>query len=359
MIPLIVIAAIVAIIIIIKKMFDTSENTGSSSSHYTSSGNTSHSYPPVSNNKHTAKPSLSSYDIDHAQYLLKQLNESANIVNHTTNPKTYFGRLNFLFDTLMEMTKYEKSGIYKGSSPTQNLNKLKNDLESSVNAFIDRAYEAQIIKTCSLKTEQGKINSLNKFFDSMFAAFECANTFWTGDSVKVHYVGELFTSGNMAYLNSLHEECKQTYNLEGDMDTAIKNLIPKTEKPKLIFDKAKEKELLAEYSKYKNDVDSSNTYYSALPLIDFYYKYRTLDDKYLNLCMEYCNICISLLHTSGMKKFLSDGICIPAFKKLVIIYDKKKEYEKALAIIDEAVKFDREVEYYEKKKASILKKMSK
>lgn len=357
MIPLIVIAAIVAIIIIIKKMFETSESSYSSSSHYTSSGNTSQSSSPVSNNKHTAKPSLSSYDIEHAKYLLKQLNESTNIVNHTTNPKTYFGRLNFIFDTLIEMTKYEKSGIYKGSSPTQNLNKLKNDLESSVNAFIDRAYEAQIIKTCSLKTEQGKINSLNKFFDSMFAAFECANTFWSGDSVKEHYIGKLFTSGNMAYLNSLHEECKQTYNLEGDIATAIKNLVPKTEKPKLIFDKAKEKELLAEYRKYK-DNDPSGAYYAAIPLIDFYYKYRDLDDKYLNLCIEYCNICISLLSSQDMQEYISEGIFIPAFKKLVIIYDKKKEYEKALTIIDEAVKFDREVEYYEKKRAAILKKMN-
>ncbi|MGN0629985.1 MAG: hypothetical protein ACI4JN_01540, partial [Ruminococcus sp.] len=202
-------------------MFETSESSYSSSSHYTSSGNTSQSSSPVSNNKHTAKPSLSSYDIEHAKSLLKQLNESTNIVNHTTNPKTYFERLNFIFDTLMEMTKYEKSGIYKGSSPTQNLNKLKNDLESSVNAFIDRAYDAQIKKACSLKTEQGKINSLNKFFDSMFAAFESADTLWSGDSVREHYVGKLFTSGNMAYLNSLHEECKQAYNLEGNI---VKNM---------------------------------------------------------------------------------------------------------------------------------------
>lgn len=60
-----------------------------------------------------------------------------------------------------------------------------------------------------------------------------------------------------------------------------------------------------------------------------------------------------------MQSCLSEGIHIPAFKKLVIIYEKKKDYSKALAVIEEAVKYDRAVEYYEKKKASILKKTGK
>lgn len=352
----------ILIVIGIKKIFIDAGKANRSSYHY--------SKPPLYNIEPTTSKSTdnqqniqnnNAFDRNRAEYLLKQLNESTNIVNNTTDPKVYFKRLNLIFDILMEMTKYEKYGIYKGSTPTQDLNKLKNDLGSSVKAFIDRTYEAQILKTCNLKTQQGKVNSLNKYFDSMFSAFECANTFWSGDSTRAHYTGNLFTDSNKAYLNSLYEECKQAYNLEGDanIDDSIKELIPKTEKPQLVFDADKEKELLAEYRKYKDDIDSSNTYYAALPLIDFYYKYRSLDDKYLNLCMEYCDICISLLTSSGMQKYLSDGIFIPAFKKLVVIYDKKKEYQKALEIIDEAVKYDREVEYYEKKRASILKKMNK
>lgn len=359
MIPLIVIAAIVAIIVIIKKMFESSEST------YKSSYNYSSSKPPLPETTYSSKPAYrlkaSPFEIEQAQYLVKQLNESTNIINKTTDPKVYFKRLNFIFDTLMEMTKYEKYDIYKGSTPTQDLDKLKNDLGSSVKAFIDRTYEAQILKTCNLKTHQGKVNSLNKYFDSMFSAFECANTFWSGSNEKVHYTGNLFTDSNRAYLNSLYEDCKQAYDLEGNanINDSIKELIPKTEKPQLVFDVAKEKELLAEYRKHKDDIDSSCAYYAVLPLIDFYYKYRSLDDKYLNLCIKYCNICISLLSSSGMKKYLSDGICIPAFKKLVIIYDKKKEYTKALEVIDKAVKYDREVEYYEKKRSAILKKMNK
>lgn len=354
MTPIIVIAAFVVIVVVLKKLFNSSGNTRSSYSHYTSSDSgRSNSLP--SKNKSSSQQKISPSELQHAQYLAKQLSESTNIVNHTTNPKTYFGRLHFLFDTLMAMTEYEKYGIYTGGTPTEDLHKLNQSLESSVNDFINRSYEAQMIKVCSLKTQQGKMSSMKKYFDSRLAAFDHASSFWSGDNMKPHYTGKLFTDNNKAYLISLYEDCKQAYSLEGDGNAAI---APESKTPKLVFDLYREKELLKEYRKYAES-NADDAYYAALPLIDFYYKYRSLDEKYLKLCMKYCNICISLLPSPEMQKYVSDGICIPAFKKLVIIYDKKKEYKKALAIIDEAVKFDREVEYYEKKKATILKKMNK
>ena len=270
----------------------------------------------------------------------------------------HIGRVNFIYDTLMELTKYEKYGIYTGSTPTADIEKLNRDLESSVNAFVDRAYEAQLIKVCNLKTEKGKLNSLEKFFDSMYAAFDCANTFWSGNGVRAHYTGPLITAGNRAYLDALHEDCMKAYGIDQDMTPLINKVSHKASKSELVFDDTKEKELIAEYNKYKN-TSSSGAYYAALPLIDFYYKYRSLDKKYLILCMEYCNICISLLNIPDMQQYVSEGIVIPAFKKLVIIYDKKKEYKKALEIIDKAIKYDRDTDYYEKKRAAILKKMIK
>ena len=347
----------------IKKIFIDAGNKSRTSFHY--------SKPPLynfestpSNKTDVQQNSQSDYSFEctQAQYLLEELNECENIINHTTNPKTFFGRLNFAFDILLELITYEKYGFFT-DKPSDDYNKLLNSLEKEVNDFIDRSYESQILKVCELKTHQGRVNNLKKYFDTMFTAFDCANTFWSGSDIEFHYTGNLFTDGNKAYLSSLYEECKRTYDLDNGGNSNIDNLYkestPKEEKPQLVFDTDKEKELLAEYKKHKDDVDSSGAYYAAMPLIDFYYKYRSLDDKYLNLCIEYCNICISLLPSSGMQKYLSDGIFIPAFKKLVVIYDKKKEYQKALEIIDEAVKYDREVEYYEKKRASILKKMNK
>lgn len=124
-----------------------------------------------------------------------------------------------------------------------------------------------------------------------------------------------------------------------------------------IFDYAKERELLAEYNKHKNDKDKSIIYFAALPLIDFYYKFRDLDKKYLDLCVQYCNICIGCLNCTYMKKEIKEGIRIPAYKRLLIIYTKNKEYEKALEIIDQALKHNQDKEYYKKQHENIIKKM--
>lgn len=125
-----------------------------------------------------------------------------------------------------------------------------------------------------------------------------------------------------------------------------------------LFDYAKERELLAEYNKHKNDSDKSNVYFTAMPLIDFYYKFRNLDKKYLDLCIQYCNICIDCLNCAYMKKEIKEGINIPAYKRLSIIYTKNKEYEKALKIIDQALKHNQDKEHYKKQRESIMKKIS-
>ena len=58
-----------------------------------------------------------------------------------------------------------------------------------------------------------------------------------------------------------------------------------------------------------------------------------------------------------MKKEIKEGIRIPAYKRLLIIYTKNKEYEKALEIIDQALKHNQDKEYYKKQHENIIKKM--
>ena len=120
-----------------------------------------------------------------------------------------------------------------------------------------------------------------------------------------------------------------------------------------VFDSAKEKELIKEYKPHKGK-KNSDEYYSALPFIDFYYKFRNLDEKYLNKCIEYCNLCISCLDSPDMIPFLKEGITIPAFRKLIIIFENKKDYKKAeetakLALRYTSTKSKEEAQYYSKK----------
>ena len=124
------------------------------------------------------------------------------------------------------------------------------------------------------------------------------------------------------------------------------------------FDYNKEKQLLAEYNRNKGSKDKSNVYYSALPLVDFYYKFRNLDNKYLDECIKYCNICISCLSSAYMKSYLDEGAYVPVFKRLWIIYTNKKQYDKALLIADEALKYNQDTEYFYKKKQEIKKEVN-
>lgn len=122
------------------------------------------------------------------------------------------------------------------------------------------------------------------------------------------------------------------------------------------FDFRKERELLAAYKPYKGHRDS-NEYFAAMPMIDFYYKFLNLDDKYLQACIHYCEVSISCLDAKDMRSFVHT-VSIPAFKRLVIIYEKQGDYVKARETAELALKYVArdDAAYYAKKIKSSLNK---
>lgn len=150
-------------------------------------------------------PTISKAELASVKNMLKQVNESAKTVNTTTNPETFFGRLNFIFDLLLELKKYEKYRIFTGNSPTKDYNYLLDNLESSVNAFIDRTFEKQKEKMSTLKTDKAKYNSFQKYALKMRTAFENANNYWQGNTGISHYTGVLYTQNNVQHLNKVLE----------------------------------------------------------------------------------------------------------------------------------------------------------
>ena len=148
-------------------------------------------------------PKISNWEKEHVQGLLKQAKESAKLVNTTVNPEVYFGRLHFLFDTLLEMQKYEKYKIFKGNGPSKDLKMLESTLGQSVDDFIMRSYSKRLEKANSLKTEKSKFNNMKKYADSMITAFDSAPHFWEGNGMWPHYTGPLYTPKNWEKLTSL------------------------------------------------------------------------------------------------------------------------------------------------------------
>ncbi|MGN0494403.1 MAG: hypothetical protein ACI4F7_12200 [Acutalibacteraceae bacterium] len=156
------------------------------------------------------------------------------------------------------------------------------------------------------------------------------------------------------------------------------------------FNFVKERELL-------NDMHKANTEFelhlSYIALQDFYYKYRA-DEKYLNLCIGYCLKDIELLpkinktyidsqiktieelmpyvnaqekeeYRKEKLKIQQNGFdcIIPAFKRMAIIEEKKKNYDQAIYYCNLAIDYygkhnlsEAQAEFAERKNKLLAKK---
>lgn len=188
-------------------------------------------------------------------------------------------------------------------------------------------------------------------------------------------------------LYEAHEKVKQelaAMRKEGVVPTKIETV--KKERKKLEFDYQEEARLLDELERTKRNAIDRHFTYNAL--IDFYYKYREVNQDYLNKCLEYCELDINNLDKLN-EQYVKEKIkglnilknnydkkdyemevkrvydqkfpgVIPAFKRSVIIYEKKKDYNKALEIVKYAISYYTEIKMptddFEKRLAKLNKK---
>lgn len=145
-------------------------------------------------------PKLPDREMGYVRTRMNQLQDSVQLLNSTTKPDVFFKRLNMILDILLELQSYERYGIFKGSTPTQDYNKIVHNLDATVNDFIDRALMENKRKVAALKSETAKQNNRQKFAGSLLDAFNRANTFWSGSFSQTraypHYTGPLFTPNN-------------------------------------------------------------------------------------------------------------------------------------------------------------------
>ena len=167
--------------------------------------------------------------------------------------------------------------------------------------------------------------------------------------------------------------------------------IPKMDNKVLVFDKEIEMHLLNELNKSDNLV---NKHFAYMSLHEFYYKYRDLDHQYLNKCIEYCWIDIdsldemvkeysiqrieeintALAYITGNNKEIINNLYselddiekygfkgrIVSFERLAIIYEKNKEFSKAIEVCDKALKFYLDQDFgFLKRKEKLIKKTTK
>ncbi len=271
---------------------------------------------------------------------------------------------------IMRMAKtFEFSNLnYIKKYPDLFLENLKNVISSKLDT------EEVVLKKYLTSTELKKVRyeDVNIF----------ANMSIRQKSIPVPLLSENFKLKKElhTFLETAHENVKTKL---AEMRKTGKTIPVKTKpsKPKkqIVFDEKQEKLLLSELARRDNSPVDKHFIY--LNLQNFYYKYRDLDKKYLDKCIEFCLLDINSLSEmqeayiaeeiqrtkqlasvfsseslarkiSKIKKEGFIGI-IPAFKRLAIIYEKVGEFDKAINICDRAIAYGETIQEFEERKVKI------
>lgn len=194
------------------------------------------------------------------------------------------------------------------------------------------------------------------------------------ETIKVPLLIECFKFKKAIYdlLEASHEKVKiklKKLRKSGEIEKK-KASTPKA-KTILVFDKEEESEILKQLK--KSNKDPMERHFNLIRIQDFYYKYRDLDSTYIEKCIEYCNEDINSLQQMQRAYYENeiDSIRslstiysknevekrasevgyfkgqIPAFKRLAIIYEKRREIESAISICIQAVKYYEGIEMHE------------
>lgn len=157
----------------------------------------------------------------------------------------------------------------------------------------------------------------------------------------------------------------------------------------LEFDQIRETDLLSQLKSTRGNLMSKH--FVLIELQDFYYRFRNLDVKYLNLCIDFCYQDINQLESmqnyykkqeilqmqklksiySGLEikekieKIEADGFAgrIPAFERLAIIFEKQGNYKEAIEICEKAIVYSKNLKMniteYSDRRDKLIAKLSK
>lgn len=244
-----------------------------------------------------------------AEYIVMQMlykvSSNRQWVRDSTKADVFFSNYNQLLSVLQSLIEFEPYFPFEKPLPHELLSEYMSNRDGITKMFIERWFESVINAASSLKTVDGKKKRIYKEFD-----------------ILALYLSDV--SGENASLIASKKNLIENMDLDS---------IEKKEKPAPDFDSVKEQELLNEMSQANDDMA---LHFCYIALQDFYYKYRK-NEKYLNLCIDYC-----LKDMDLIKKFTNFNGTIPAFKRMAIIEENKKNYDEAINYCNLAI------EYYKK-----------
>lgn len=93
--------------------------------------------------------------------------DSAALIETTDNPNTFYSRLELLRKHIKYLVNFEvkEPSLFQASSPTLIAAQMDEVANKSESDMWKRCFEATMVKVDKLKTEKGKRNAINKYFD--------------------------------------------------------------------------------------------------------------------------------------------------------------------------------------------------
>lgn len=105
--------------------------------------------------------------------LLRILNDCANLVNTTKNPKVFFERYDLLIKSLENLSRLERFNCFSGPLPSHDLQETLSKKNFTINDFIDRYYQDTINKIQNLKTQKAKDKKIEDFYQELVNYNSC------------------------------------------------------------------------------------------------------------------------------------------------------------------------------------------
>lgn len=105
-------------------------------------------------------------DLLNTNTYFRQMEETIEIIRDSKNPDTVISRFDFLQKIYTNLLNISNS-IPNWNDLNMHLEQVISDKNNYINASIKRALDDELVKIDQLKTEKGKINRLNRFFEKM------------------------------------------------------------------------------------------------------------------------------------------------------------------------------------------------
>lgn len=250
-------------------------------------------------------------------------------IDNANDHKKWFDYYAELLQLLPQLSEFEPYFKFNSPLPHELHEKYITERDKYTKEFIERWWQRVINQVASLKTLEGRNQKIDNFYNELMT------------------YKEFISDSNLQFIDKLKSET----NLE---------TIKKTEKTLPEFDLQKEQELLNILK--KSIGNSLSEHFAYIELQNFYYKYRKNDQKYLELCKQYCQKDIAILpqvdrdyiteQTRTLKRLMSyssrtdykkdlervqkygfEGR-IPAFKRMSIICENEKDFDGAISYCD-------------------------